>query len=272
MNTPSNSSAERHREPDAHTRYELILRGTYDGIWDLDIGTGTLFVSPEWCDTMGIPEVPKDIEDWLALVHPDDRALVIEASGAHVVGATDHLEVEVRLRIGARTRWIMVRGTADSDDEPTRMAGSIVDTTDRHHAAQELRRRALHDPLTGLANRSYLIEELNRHHARELRGRESGLALLFLDLDRFKQINDTFGHDVGDELLRVIGRRLRFATRPEDLAVRLGGDEFVVVMADVATVDVAAADEDEIEVDVDVDVDDDVDVDVNDVDTEVAPV
>lgn len=216
-------------------RFELIARGSHDGIWDLDLHTGALYVSERWIEVAGTADTPHSMQEWLDLVHPDDRSLLREAVEAHLAGTTSHLEVEVRVGSGITdVRWILLRGLADDQDPRRRLAGSITDTTATHHAEVRLRHQALHDPLTGLPNRTFLMEELNRHHARERRDPSARVALLFLDLVGFKTVNDLFGHDAGDEILRVIGRRLRFATRPTDLPARLGGDEFVVTMSDLA--------------------------------------
>lgn len=213
-------------------RFDLIARGSQDGMWELDLATGDVYVSDRWCEIAGVTEAPSDMDGWVEVVHPQDRDLVREAAAAHVAGTTDHLEVEIRLTpADGVTRWIILRGLADGAETTRRLAGSITDTTAAHHAEVSLRHQALHDPLTGLPNRTFLMEDLNRHHAIERRNPGARIALLFLDLVGFKSINDHFGHDAGDEILRVVGRRLRFATRPEDLPARLGGDEFIVVMS-----------------------------------------
>lgn len=219
-------------------RYDLIARGAQDGIWDIDLVDGSVTVSARWLEIAGVEDPPTSFEKWLELVHPEDRILAREAALAHLSGNTDHLEVEVR--IGSEsggTRWVLVRGIADGEDPPRRMAGSITDTSSAHVTEHRLRYQAFHDPLTGLPNRTFLMEELNRHQARERRNPTNGIALLFLDLVGFKTINDNYGHDVGDEILRTIGRRLQIATRPDDLPTRLGGDEFLVVMAGIESVD-----------------------------------
>ncbi len=219
-------------------RYELIARGAHDGIWDLDLETGEIYVSDRWLEVAGVDSPPSSVDDWLGFVHPEDRELATEATLAHLEGRTDHLEIEVRIGDDPENmRWVLLRGLADEHDPPRRVAGSITDTSSSRSKESRLRHQAFHDALTGLPNRSYLVEELNRHCARERREPSQFVALLFLDLVGFKSVNDHFGHDVGDEVLREIGRRLRVATRPEDLPARLGGDEFVVVMSAVESAD-----------------------------------
>ena len=115
---------------------------------------------------------------------------------------------------------------------PTRLAGSMTDITAWKRAEEELRRAAMHDVLTGLVNRAYFLESLERAMARVHRHPDQTIALLFLDLDRFKQINDSLGHQAGDRILTTIARRLQACVRPGDVLARLGGDEFAVLLDD----------------------------------------
>jgi diguanylate cyclase (GGDEF)-like protein len=112
------------------------------------------------------------------------------------------------------------------------MAGSQTDITDRKRTEEQLLHEALHDPLTGLPNRALLLDRLRQVFRRRVRSPDPGFAVLFVDLDRFKVINDSLGHAAGDELLVVVTRRLKAAIRLEDTVARLGGDEFAVVLSD----------------------------------------
>jgi diguanylate cyclase (GGDEF)-like protein len=116
----------------------------------------------------------------------------------------------------------------DEDGAPAWFVAQVQDVTDARAAEQRLRHRALHDPLTGLPNRDLLMDHLSHALARASRS-GTGVAVLFCDLDRFKEVNDTYGHEAGDALLTTVGNRLRDAVRPGDTVARLGGDEFVVV-------------------------------------------
>ena len=117
--------------------------------------------------------------------------------------------------------------------EPLRVVGTLMDITQRKQAEEAIRHMAFQDPLTGLPNRRLLMDRLQQALAASARHKRSG-ALLFLDLDRFKQLNDTRGHDVGDLLLQQVARRLQASVRAVDTVARIGGDEFVVLIADLS--------------------------------------
>jgi diguanylate cyclase (GGDEF)-like protein len=128
--------------------------------------------------------------------------------------------------------WVLCRGLAirDVDGTPTRMAGSIADITPRRTAEERLRHDALHDPLTGLPNRALLLDRLEQILQRSRRDPSAGCAVLFMDLDRFKLVNDSFSHNTGDQLLVAIAARLSDIVNPGETVARLGGDEFVLLL------------------------------------------
>jgi diguanylate cyclase (GGDEF)-like protein len=128
------------------------------------------------------------------------------------------------------TRGLAIRGV---DGHPTRMAGSLSDVTDRRIAQLRLQHDALHDTLTGLPNRTLFVDRLNQILQRSLRDPETGCAVLFLDIDRFKLVNDSLSHGVGDNLLIALAGRVSAALRPGDTVARLGGDEFTVLLEDI---------------------------------------
>ena len=185
------------------------------------------------------------VEEWKAetdlfarLLHPDDRERVL-AAHARTHDTHEPLSLEYRLiaRDG-RVVWLRDEGVVvlDEHGQPLNMQGYLLDITREREAEQQLRQLALYDPLTGLANRAFFHERLR--HAIMLR-REGGQAtgLLYIDLDGFKGINDRWGHDLGDEVLHEIGRRIERSVRPGDTAARLGGDEFAVVLTEPLTAD-----------------------------------
>ncbi len=179
-------------------------------------------------------------------MHPNDLPRIEAAMLDHLSDPAQPYRVEYRMR-HRRGDWIWVmsagavveRGTAQ---EPLRLAGIHMDINSRKHLEQALSTAALTDTLTGLPNRAALLERLNTGLARLRTEPNEHIALMFLDFDKFKQVNDQFGHDVGDELLRQVAERLRLVLRPSDdvarldrsngtaAPARLGGDEFVVLL------------------------------------------
>ncbi|MBL8481381.1 MAG: EAL domain-containing protein, partial [Rhodocyclaceae bacterium] len=225
-------------------RYMLVCEGAADGIWDWNPVTKALYVSPRLISILGYPPeftIP-DTNLWLDLVHPDDLEYYNAAVAAHLKRETDHLEVEFRIRhADGGWRWIYSRGLAVWDDcgVAQRMAGSLNDITDRKLTEARVQFLAHHDALTGLPNRVLLMDRLN--HAIAAARRHGGcIAVIFLDLDRFKNVNDTLGHLAGDQMLREVASRLQGCLREDDTVARQGGDEFIVLLENLQ--DVAEAD------------------------------
>ncbi|MGB0591066.1 MAG: putative bifunctional diguanylate cyclase/phosphodiesterase [Myxococcota bacterium] len=218
---------------DSEERYMLASRGANDGIWDWNLKKDTLYCSPRWRSMVGLDPVSEHVRfsDWLGRVHTDDQMRLTAQVDAHLSGVTEHLETEYRMRHeDGSFRWVLTRGLAVRNERGRayRMAGSHADITDRKRIETEVRHRALHDTLTDMPNRSLFMERLKEAIARSQRIGETTFAVLFIDLDRFKIVNDSLGHLVGDELLIAASRRLSACLRPADLAARLGGDEFAV--------------------------------------------
>ena len=204
------------------------------GIWDWDIVTDQVRWSDELYRIFGLtPQAfPGTFEAYLAVVHPDDRPLV-EAAVARSLRTLEPFDVAHRaVTPDGATRWLQCGGRVrDVDGRPVRMTGACQDVTSQRDAAEALSKLALHDPLTALPNRSLFTDRLGQA-LRRLDRRDRVLAVLFVDLDRFKAINDRFGHAAGDEMLMAVGARLREVLRPDDTVARLGGDEFVVLCED----------------------------------------
>jgi diguanylate cyclase (GGDEF)-like protein/PAS domain S-box-containing protein len=216
-------------------RYALAVRAANDGIWDWDLKTDRIYFSPRWHAILGQPEETRDEQAsaWFDFVAPDDLPHLRNAIEAHLEGRTQHLECEHRMRhADGEWRWVMTRGVATRDVEgtPTRMAGSLSDMTDRRIAQLRLEHEALHDTLTGLPNRTLFLDRANQILRRGTREPASGCAVLFLDLDGFKLVNDSLNHSVGDQLLVALADRVVAAVRPGDTVARLGGDEFTVLL------------------------------------------
>jgi diguanylate cyclase (GGDEF)-like protein/PAS domain S-box-containing protein len=222
---------------ESEQRYALAVRGANDGIWDWDLRSGRVHFSSRWKTMLGFmdDEVGDLPEEWLGRIHPDDQSRTRKSIKTHLSGKVPLFESEHRIadRSG-NWRWMLARGIAvrDRDGAPTRMAGSQTDITRRKAAEEQLRHGAFHDALTDLPNRHYFDSMLNRACARLKRHPDRLLAVLFLDLDDFKAINDSLGHAAGDRFLVATARRLLNCLRPGDTAARLGGDEFVVLLED----------------------------------------
>jgi diguanylate cyclase (GGDEF)-like protein/PAS domain S-box-containing protein len=221
------------RLAESEQRYALAMQGANDGLWDWDVRENRLFFSPRWKQMLGYAEAELGDApgEWLGRVHADDRAALTQALDAHLTGASHHFEHEHRIqhRDGSY-RWMLARGMAvrDAQGHALRVVGSQTDVTDRKEAEQRLQHDAMHDALTGLPNRVLFLDRLTSALADV--GPGSHVGLLFCDLDRFKQVNDTLGHAAGDELLRQVAARLRAAVRPGDTVGRLSGDEFAIIL------------------------------------------
>lgn len=215
-------------------RFHLAVRGSSDGIWDWDVERGDYFFSSRQKEMLGYrdDELANDRQTAEMLVHPDDRPRLADALRAHFV---EHKPFDVELRLRHKDGhylWCRTRGQSvrNGEGRVVRLSGATTDTTDRKAAEAALQRLAHYDPLTQLPNRSLLADRLTMAlaQARRLNGR---LAVGLIDLDGFKPVNDTWGHEAGDRILIEVARRLRKAVREGDTVSRLGGDEFVVVLS-----------------------------------------
>jgi diguanylate cyclase (GGDEF)-like protein/PAS domain S-box-containing protein len=246
-----NEIADRRKSEEARRaiedRYALVAAAANDGLWDWDLTQNTIYFSPRWksmfgCDNDEIPSVP---DGWFSRVEPDDLPTIKSELQSHLNGEIESLRCEYRIKHkDGQLRWMLCRGLAvrDASGKAVRIAGSQTDISDRKLAEEQLRKDAWHDSLTGLANRAMLANSLERCMMQSKR-HGSMFAILFLDLDRFKLINDSLGHLVGDQLLIAISKRLQTCIRELDIVarvqadhvVRLGGDEFVVLLEKIST-------------------------------------
>jgi diguanylate cyclase (GGDEF)-like protein/PAS domain S-box-containing protein len=217
-------------------RLALAAEGANDGLWEWDLRSQEFYYSARWRSMIGL-SAPAGIgrpEEWMERVHADDIVSLKEALEAHLSGKTEHFHHEHRIRHEDGTyRRFLCRGVAarGAGRRPARMGGSLTDTTERAIAQERLHSAGFRDSLTGLSNRSVFVETLGRR-LEELKSRRgaSRFAVLYLDLDRFKVVNDSLGHLVGDELLVAVSRCLESCLRPGDALARLGGDEFAILL------------------------------------------
>ena len=217
-------------------RYALAARGANDGLWDWNLREDTVHFSSRWKSMLGFDEteVGDSPEEWFDRIHEADRAKARRSVAEHLEGLTPHLEVEARmLHKDGVFRWMLTRGLMVRNEAgvPVRMAGSQTDITEGKVA----------DPMTGLPNRLLFIDRLSRLITSCRRNPDKLFAVLFLDLDGFKLINDSLGHAVGDKLLIGLAERLESSLRQTDTVTRLdesftiarlGGDEFAIILND----------------------------------------
>jgi len=226
---------ERSALADSQARFSQMAEAIDDVFFLADPTAGTmLYVSPAFERLWGVPvaRLYRDPLCWLAQVHDDDRARVAQRVNT---GVAKRIELEFQItRPDGQWRDVLLRSypVFDERGQSWRRAGTLQDITRRKQQDARIQHLAYHDALTSLPNRALLMDRLARalSHAQRHGGE---VALLFLDLDRFKTINDTLGHLLGDQLLQQVAERLRGALREDDTIARLGGDEFVVVLGDV---------------------------------------
>lgn len=226
-------------------RFHLAVNGAQEGIWDLDLRTGELYHSPRMAQMLGYTEseMPATREAWDAITDPDDRLRFQAEMDKHFMNPGHAFDILLRLRHrDGRWRWVQSRGTAsrDAQGQAVRFSGTHLDVTERKQLEEEVRQLAFYDHLTGLPNRRLLIDRLGQTLTRAKRA-QSRMALMFIDLDKFKPINDAYGHETGDWVLQSVARRIESCLRASDTAARVGGDEFLVLLPDVQTSDDALA-------------------------------
>jgi len=222
---------------ESEERYALAARGSNDGLWDWNLSANIVHFSPRWKAMLGYQEdqIGDRPEEWLGRIHDADRERVKEEIATHQKGLTPHFESEHRvLHRDGSFRWMLSRGVAvhDTSGNALRMAGSQTDITEGK----------VSDPLTGLPNRLLFIDRVGRLIKHTKRRKDHLFAVLFLDLDGFKMINDSMGHLIGDQLLLGVANRLEKCLRSTDTVARLGetftvarlgGDEFTVLLDDI---------------------------------------
>jgi diguanylate cyclase (GGDEF)-like protein/PAS domain S-box-containing protein len=222
---------------ESEERYALAARGSNDGLWDWNLSANVVHFSPRWKAMLGFQEseIGTSPEEWFERIHDADRERVKKEIANHQNGMTPHFESEHRvLHKDGSFRWMLSRGVAvhDASGTTTRMAGSQTDITEGK----------VSDPLTGLPNRLLFIDRVGRLIKHTKRRKDQLFAVLFLDLDGFKMINDSMGHLIGDQLLLGVASRLEKCLRSSDTVARLGetftvarlgGDEFTVLLDDI---------------------------------------
>jgi len=216
-------------------RLALSLDGSRLALWDLNARTGRVWLDPHWARMLqsGSSETQTTSQQLMSLVHPDDVAPLTQHLAEVLQGHATHYDIEHRVKKSSgEWLWIQSRGKVverDAKGRAVRLAGSNADIDLRKQLELRLAHQAGHDPLTSLPNRNLFQDRMTRAIARSRRHRAL-MAVMYLDIDKFKGINDTHGHDAGDALIRGFARRLVECIRNTDTAARLGGDEFAVIL------------------------------------------
>ena len=220
----------------ANERLALALAGSSLCLWDLNCQTGAVYLDEAWARMLG--EEPREtvttIEKLLSQTHPDDSEHLMAVSTMTMKGETKGYSVEHRV-MNRSGEWIWIASSGkvaerSPEGRALRMTGTNADITERKRAEERIEALATRDPLTSLPNRRVLADRLTHAMLSAERSDEAFFALLFIDLDRFKTINDSLGHNVGDQLLKQVAERLACAMRKGDTLARLGGDEFALVL------------------------------------------
>ncbi len=216
-------------------RYALAVEAGRVGIWDWNLLTDRLYLSPNIKELLGYDdnEINNRLDTWMKLVHSADRTALKHQLDKLIENKAGQIEWEHRMfhRDGS-VLWFALRGRLhhDEEGEARRLVVSYVDITKRKSMEKKLTYSALHDDLTSLPNRTLFIDRLRQALAYSQRRQNYYFAVLFLDLDQFKIINDSLGHHVGDLLLQQVAHRLQACVRNGDTVARLGGDEFAILI------------------------------------------
>ena len=220
----------------AKERLDLALTGSRLALWDWDLRNNKVYFNESWSSLLGnAPQEStfsgSEVMQWN---HPDDREVFAAALGNATKGVSDEFDCEYRVPSSSgEWIWVHSRGKVmqrDGGGQALRMTGTSTNVTKRKHAEERAEYLATRDALTGLPNRLLLHDRLEQGVSNAAR-HHTGFAFMFIDLDRFKTINDSLGHQVGDELLKRVAGRLTACVRASDTVARLGGDEFAVILA-----------------------------------------
>lgn len=221
-------------------RYKLVVEGASDGLWDWDIITNTAYISERWKNAIGFEkqEINDYYETFIKRVHPGDVKRVVKNLDTHIKEKTPHYTCEYRIKLrNGKYIWILSRGKAlwDNEGKAVRMAGSHTDITEKKKAENKLKHLAYYDRLTDIPLRNTFMDRL-KVSITDAKRNGLKLAVLFLDLDNFKIINDTCGHHIGDRLLKRVTEKLNSCIRNSDTLSRIGGDEFAILIPGISNI------------------------------------
>jgi len=216
-------------------RFRLVSYATSDVVWDWNLVTGKTWRNQTMQRLFGFQPDQVLPEDgwWETRIHPEEREKVVKSIHTAIDRGENFWSKEYRYQhADGHYVYVFDRGYIihNEDGKPIRMIGALMDISAQKQAEDVLREEAVHDPLTGLYNRRYMEEMLKREMQRSERNRQQPISIILLDIDHFKQVNDTLGHAIGDAVLRQLGPFLLKYIRGSDIACRYGGDEFVLIL------------------------------------------
>lgn len=213
-------------------RLNFVLQTTKEGVWDWDITTNFIYHNHYWFELTGLEEHCSSFADYKNCIFPEDRRKV-ELALVECLENNRPYRATYRIKqVGGNVIWVFDRGEVverDAEGKPTRMIGAAQDITQQKLDQEQIEKLAFYDPLTDLPNRRLLQEHINLA-INQNKNTDTSSALMFLDFDNFKNLNDTCGHKVGDNLLVAVAQRLKFSLGEHHNIARFGGDEFVIII------------------------------------------
>ena len=219
---------------ESEKRFRMLSRVSPVGVYFADVSGAIVYVNDKWTEIIGLDIDQAQDGGWLMSIDPEDREQV-SREWKDAIGCTRPYEAETHIiPPDGDEKWVINQATPlfGDNNEPQGFVGTITDITDRKVAEEKVYRQAKYDSLTGLPNRALFGERLSYELVRAKRSGKP-LGVMFIDLDRFKWVNDTMGHSAGDELLKEVSRRLTTTFREADTVARLGGDEFTVLLPEI---------------------------------------
>lgn len=217
-------------------RFLLAVSGTNDAIWDWNIETDEMYFSSRWKEMLGYVgydmEIGNDINEWTNRIHPEDRELALSLLDNYLNGRSSGFCSEHRLRTKRGDYiWVLDKGKIlwDKTGKPIRMSGSVTDIHERKLQIEIMEHQTLHDLVTDLPNRTLFMDRLRQALLVAQRDKKE-LMVIVVNLDGFRELNDTLGHHVGDLALHEVSARIRATLRQADTIARIGGDEFAILL------------------------------------------
>ena len=229
-----------HRLQQSEELMTAAIEGGNLGVWEWNLGDDSYYNSERLLENIGFypndPELPASASQWMERIHPDDQRAFHQALNEHLEKKTKRYQSEFRLQ-HKEGHWVWQFASGhvvswDSYNKPERMVGIQQDISERKAMEEQLRDLAMHDPLTGLLNRRSFMDNMNSEYGRVKRHKDYSASILMLDIDHFKKVNDTYGHAIGDELLKVFATTIADELRENDVFGRLGGEEYAILLPD----------------------------------------